>query len=343
MIPYFTAKSEVQHSCPKTAIWIGRKNGDHDADSENEKKLMEIENPIRREFLADNLMFYPVMIRGEHNHVYELSDIIKHLYTSNSKSPTTRNRFRLDELEPVRYPGFDGYERTIEDLTKVTRRQWKGIPDPDNVPSVEGGRQMPLPVRLRVSNDADKPTLSAEKQRLEMVTQELHRYISCILSGGLNPVEFKIFTEIMNTKTELSHLYLIDKDLKAEMRNSQNRPQLRAEIRLNLSRIDAHREELLDYYYGDVILHQNFHVLHSEMLATSVLESASQGSAALPAASNRVLALRAASNSRMILPLSPKSVLATATGLAGATLILYGLIRWQRNQWKAKRMLANMW
>ena len=341
MIPYNNAKSEVQHSCPKTAIWIGRKNGDHDADSENEKKLMEIENPISQVFLVDNLMFYPVMIRGEYNNVYELSNLIQHLYTKNSKSPITRNRFRLDELEPVRYPGFDGYERTIKALNDATNNRWKGIADPDNVPSVEEGTQMPLPVRLRASNDVpedeeDKPTLSAEKQRLETVTQELHRYIECIQCGDLNPAVFKIFTEIINTMTELGNSYLIVKELKVEIRNSQNRqvdePRLRAEIRLNLSSINKHRKELLDYYYGHEILHRNFYVLHSEMLATSVLESASQGSAALPAASN----------SRMILPLSPKSVLATATGLAGTTLILYGLIRWQRNQWKAKRMLANM-
>ena len=118
-------------NCPKTSVWI--------------------RNPVERD-LRDVIylkefkdLVYPVMIRGEPNNVYELKDIVQWFRTSGGKSPTTRNLFRLEDLEPVRYPGFQGYARTILELKRITSDGWREMPDAANWPSVSEGEEMEPP------------------------------------------------------------------------------------------------------------------------------------------------------------------------------------------------------
>jgi hypothetical protein len=315
-----TANSKA-HKCPKTAIWIGRKIGDDKPDSESldHKNLMEIQDIFRFEKLASGKYFYPVMIRGEDSCVYELSDIIKFMYTGGGKSPATRKRFRLEELEPVRYPGFDGYERTIEALTRVTKRQWKGIPDPDNVPVLADGERMVKPVlnQDEMVNEEEKQRLFQEEQdKLEKAIIYLHAYQKSILNMKKSDPYIAESYKIMEMMDQLFALYQGHQTMIQNYKKfPQNSRRLGIEIQENHNRIEFIRQHILKHYMGDVMLQ------HADQAHLNMLESERQ----------------------MTLFFHSKQIITTVTGVTGvvgALLILNGLIRWQKNRSKAKRFFS---
>jgi hypothetical protein len=107
----------ISQRCPRTAIRL------------TNDIAMQMIDAVRQEPL--HKLVFPVMIRGEYNHVYELSDIVKWQFIS-GVSPTTRKLFFFKDLEPVMYKGFtDGYKATIEALRSLTS-EWKLLDDDDD-------------------------------------------------------------------------------------------------------------------------------------------------------------------------------------------------------------------
>lgn len=100
----------MKQLCPRTAVLIPN------------DKLMEIINEIMQDPL--HKLVFPVMIRDDHNHVYELTDLVKWFF-ANKLSPTSRAPFPLEELEPVMYNGFKGYQATVDALKFVTENRWR--------------------------------------------------------------------------------------------------------------------------------------------------------------------------------------------------------------------------
>jgi hypothetical protein len=316
-----TANSKA-HKCPKTAIWIGKKLGDDETDSESldHRKLMQIQDVFRLEKLASGKYFFPVMIRGEDNCVYELSDIITFMYTGGGKSPATRKRFRLEELEPVRYPGFDGYERTIEALTRVTRQNWKGIPDPYNVPLLADGKMMDLPVLNQdemVDAEEKERLFQEEKDNLEKAIIYLHAYQKSILNMKRSDPYIAESVEILAMMDQLFALYQGHQTLIQNYKKfPQNSKRLGIEIQENHNRIEFIRQKIISQYYmGDEMLQ------HADQAHSNMLDSERQ----------------------MTLFFHRKQIITTVTtvtGVVGALLILNGLIRWQKNRSKAKRFFS---
>ena len=130
-LSYYTTiiRTQMYHSCPKTAVWI------------NQDTVPKMQDPISQKHLCN--MVYPVVIRGEPKYVYELSDLYRWFLESGGTSPTTRNAFKLEELEPVRYPGFKRCESTQNALQNATKFRWRAIEDPSGTPSVFTGANMP--------------------------------------------------------------------------------------------------------------------------------------------------------------------------------------------------------
>ena len=316
-----TANSKA-HKCPKTAIWIGRKIGDDKPDSESldHRNLMEIQDIFRWEKLASGKYFYPVMIRGEDNCVYELSDIITYIYTGGGKSPTTRKPYRLEELEPVRYPGFDGYVRTIKALKRVTQKQWIMIPDPDNVPVLADGERMGLPVLNQdemVNAEGKKKLFEEETEKLEKAIIYLHAYQRSIFYMKKSD---PYIAESSNLVLKMRHLFSLYVSHKHMIQQYKDFPldskRLGIEIQENHNRIEILRQKIISQYYmGDEML-QHADQAHSNMLA---------------------------SERQMTLFFNRKQIITTVTtvtGVVGALLILNGLIRWQKNRSEAKRVFS---
>ena len=147
----------IRQRCPRTAIRLADDTAMHMIDSVMQEPLQKL--------------VFPVMIRGEYTHVYELSDIVR-WYFVGGISPNTRKAFLLEELEPVIYRGFEhGYEETIKAIKNVCskiNKEWKPPSDEyDERKEGEGGAELPIPYKK-----GDLPTdeqREEESQLLESV------------------------------------------------------------------------------------------------------------------------------------------------------------------------------
>lgn len=89
-------------------------------------------------------MVFPVMIKGEDGHVYELLDVVE-MYLKNQDEQHGKP-FKLEDLEPVRYPGFKNYATTEELLKEITKGKWQPVTeDSPQAPTLDAGMQMEPP------------------------------------------------------------------------------------------------------------------------------------------------------------------------------------------------------
>ena len=176
MADHFNNKPTVLSKCPKTAVWL------------NAEEAAQCSDPIGHEDNIRHLVF-PVMIHGERNThaVYELSDVLNLIFTqirsnrqSENTSPVTRRPFVFEQLEPVRYPGFRGYNNTVGLLKRITNDEWNPVPDPNDVPTVEDGQRMPTPPGWLDGNggEGDQPLWEREINKiLEYFSDPLYNEI----------------------------------------------------------------------------------------------------------------------------------------------------------------------
>ena len=85
---------------------------------------------------------FPVQIRGDlnTNDVYELSELLETF--QKMKRQGHNITYKLTDLEPVRYPGFKNYAKTIELLKLITNQQWRKSDDLKGEPSDADGAGM---------------------------------------------------------------------------------------------------------------------------------------------------------------------------------------------------------
>ena len=145
----------IRQRCPRTAFRLT------DVDA------MGMIDAVRQEPL--HKLVFPVMIRGEHTHVYELSDIVKWFFIG-GVSPTTRQPFQLHELEPVMYRGFEiGYKNTIVALELGCHRglnEWKAVSeDLDETVGGEGGGEADI-----LYSETDLPTDAQRAEQMKLLT-----------------------------------------------------------------------------------------------------------------------------------------------------------------------------
>ena len=124
--------------CPKTGLWLKKEDA------------LSFENIGKRKRLSD--IAFPVMIRGDSKHVYELSDLVSFKFYASDVgmvvSPQLQinsSNFRLEELVPVRYPGFKDYLETICMLQLLTSGGWEGDIHDDDGPDLNVGISLSLP------------------------------------------------------------------------------------------------------------------------------------------------------------------------------------------------------
>lgn len=136
-----TLQSEMSifsnHSmCPKTGLWLDNNNALLFQDKEKKKNLGDIA--------------FPVMIKDDSEHVYELSDLVSFKFCASDVGMVVdpqlqiKSNFRLEELVPVRYPGFKDYIETICMLQLLTSGGWEGAIH-DGGPDLIHGISLSLP------------------------------------------------------------------------------------------------------------------------------------------------------------------------------------------------------
>ena len=97
-------------------------------------------DPISLKFLAD--IQHPVIIRSEPEHVYEYEALTQWL-RDHGVSPITGMPFGLNDIEPIRYPGFRGYHATEALLGQAWRPAVRV--DALGAPEIDAGANMPNP------------------------------------------------------------------------------------------------------------------------------------------------------------------------------------------------------
>lgn len=122
--------------CPRTGHWLN-----------SQEALLFDHERLRRKLSA---IAFPVMIKDRLDVVYELSDLVGFKISSLQSGTVFHpqlnisSQFKLEELVPVRYPGFKEYIETICYLQVLTSGGWVGEISDAEI-SVEQGAGLHFP------------------------------------------------------------------------------------------------------------------------------------------------------------------------------------------------------
>ena len=87
----------------------------------------------------------PVILQGDPYHVYEAVDLIKWIH-NHKTNPCTGETVTIHNINPVRFPGFRNYQKTIELLRK---KGWDKLPEEDASDAPPVGNEIGMPFVTR--------------------------------------------------------------------------------------------------------------------------------------------------------------------------------------------------
>ena len=163
---------------PKTGHWIGEPWRLEVTDMDPEPVSTD---PISTRWFPDGADLHPaeeyfqnpVIIQGTPNNVYELDDLVQWLRLRGTNPITGQRNVSIQAINPVRFPGFQGYNQTVEKLKALNLGgKWRGLPAPDapEAPPVGEEARMPyvsrpLPPEIKQSSSSSGDEEDDTQQR----------------------------------------------------------------------------------------------------------------------------------------------------------------------------------